>query len=143
MVRPVLAYGSEVRVMNSKDTLQIQAVEMFFLRAVKRCFKRDHLRNEAIPEELNIRCTNNLSSHDIKLDGPKWLLRMSPPRFPLQSWDYPPEGRGDVDQLRKIVPKTGLIGPIHKARGREEESTKVNRLSLFTPTREHAHIHKA
>lgn len=49
-----LTYGHEVCVINWKDVVQIQATEMHILKAMKGCYRRDHIRNEDIRLKLNI-----------------------------------------------------------------------------------------
>ena len=51
-------YGSETWVIEKKDEQKIQTAEMKFLRSVKRCSRRDHIRNEEIRSYLYIFAVN-------------------------------------------------------------------------------------
>lgn len=52
MAIQLLTYGSEVCISNRASQIQAAEIhEIHFLRYVKRCSRRDHIRNEAIREE--------------------------------------------------------------------------------------------
>ena len=54
MAVPVLIYGSESWTFTQNLRKQIEAAEMTFLRRVKGCTLRDHIRKADIRQELNI-----------------------------------------------------------------------------------------
>uniref|UniRef100_A0A8C6NNI1 Reverse transcriptase domain-containing protein n=1 Tax=Nothobranchius furzeri TaxID=105023 RepID=A0A8C6NNI1_NOTFU len=78
---PTLNYGHELWVVTERTRLQIQAVEMSFLRRVARLSLRDRVRSLVIREGLGV---DPLLLH-IKRSQLRWLgylVRMSPGRLP-------------------------------------------------------------
>lgn len=100
MALPTLLYGSENWVLRRADESSIQSAEMKFLRAVKGCTRRDHIRNDAIREELGV--TPVLTQiHNYKKRWAEHLQRMDNNRLPKLAWTYRPRGRRSIGRPRK------------------------------------------
>ena len=54
MAVPVLSCGCDLWTATKKQNSKVQALVMAFLRGVERCFKLDHIKNEAVREELQV-----------------------------------------------------------------------------------------
>ena len=100
MAVPVLMYGSESWILKEADKNKIQAAEMRFLRKVKGCSRRDHIRNETIREELEIFNINE-RINDYKEKWKNHINRMDSTRIPHLIHKYQPRGRRDVGRPRK------------------------------------------
>lgn len=97
---PSLLYGSENWVLRQKEINNIQSSEMKFLRAVKGCTRLEHIRNESIREELEIKSIIQQVC-DYKKRWIDHLQRMDYGRFPKLAWNYKPRGRRDPGRPRK------------------------------------------
>lgn len=53
--QPILLFGSETWTMSNNMKSRVQAVEMKYLRAVKGVTRRDHIRNQEVREELEVK----------------------------------------------------------------------------------------
>lgn len=100
MATPVLMFGSESWVVRERDKGKIQTAEMRFLRGVKGCTKRDHLRNEDIRGELGIYNINE-KIEEYRENWRSHLNRMGNGRMPASVHNYQPRGRRDVGRPRK------------------------------------------
>ena len=105
---PTLLYGSKTWVIKKKDEQKkmcirdrkIQTAELKFLRSVKRCNRRDHIRNEEMRSNLDIFAVNE----KIKEYRRKWIQhidRMEESRIPKTAKDNSPRGRKKVGRLKK------------------------------------------
>ena len=100
MAVPLILYGSESWIERKRDKSNIQSAEMRFLRTVKGCTRRDHIKNDDIREELGIFNLNE----KIEEYREKWRLhlkRMNGDRIPVVVNNYRPSGRRDVGRPRK------------------------------------------
>lgn len=94
MATPILLYGSETWTVNTTEQSRIQASEMKFLRAVKKCTRMDRLTNDSIRDDLKIYNIN----HKITEYQNKWknhVERMGDDRLPKKLMNYRPRGRRD------------------------------------------------
>ena len=70
MAAPELVYGSESWTLTQNQRKRIEAVEIKFLRRVKECTLRDHIRNADIKQKLNIYLINDkIKQNKKKLDS--------------------------------------------------------------------------
>ena len=84
-----------------KNIFRIQGAEMRFSRAVKRCSRRDLIRNDHIRIELDIGESLNEKISRWKREWRSHVERIDPTRFSREALDYHPEGKKSTGRSRK------------------------------------------
>jgi len=100
VARPTLLYGSETWVTTKRDTTDLEAAEMRFLRIVKRHTKLDKIGSEIIRKELEIPGIQDVRTK-YKQNWINHLQRMDNNRLSKHSFNYKSSGRRDRGRPRK------------------------------------------
>jgi hypothetical protein len=97
---PTFRYGTETWVTVKRDESIIEAAEMRFFRAVKRCSCLERLRTEVIRNELSI-----IGNHEIGNKYKQTGLNIFSERekqAPTQAFKYHPRGKKDPGNPRSL-----------------------------------------
>ncbi|PSN47271.1 hypothetical protein C0J52_13351 [Blattella germanica] len=100
MAHPVVMYKSVAWVLKERERSKIQAAQMSFLRAVKGCTRKDHIRNENIRVELKVQpLLQQIDEH--RSNWVEHLGRIPENRIPKITLSYRPSGRRSVGRPKK------------------------------------------
>ena len=101
MAVPLLLYGCESWVLRSAQLRKVEAAEMRFLRGMRGCSLRDHIRSSDIRRELGREETILEKMYRYRSKWVDHVERMAEERVAVRSLNYRPTGRRSVGRPRK------------------------------------------
>ena len=113
--RPVLTYGSESWTLTNTNKSRLQAIDMKYLRAVKKVTRLDRIPNDVIRRELEVEhILDRIEQQQLKWYG--HLNRMGDSRQVKRIWEARTYGRSQVgrpqkkwnDEITKILSKRDI-----------------------------------